>query len=429
MRGKRPEGFGKYLETGILNYPLYIARRIAPGQRGRGGTPAVKVAVAAVALSVAVMVAAIAVVGGFKREITAKVTGFNAHISMYALPQEDDDNLIALTPSMRQILDEVPYIRDYSLQISMPAIFKTRSDFQGIYLKSLEGAGITDFIRGNLVEGHIPDFSNDSNRNRVVISEITARRLGLKTGDRIDTYFITDNVRVRPLKIAGIFNSHFDTYDKVYAYGSQSLIQQLAGIRHDQGTSIAIQTDDISNIAEYTEDLNRVMAQALGSGMIYRPVSIDNAMNQGAGYFNWLSLLDTNVAVVLTLMTFVAIITLISGLLIIILDRKRFIGLLRALGAPASRIRHIFLYLSVKIALLGMLIGNVVMLGLLWAQDKWHFLHLDPEAYYIDFVPVEVSWLPMLLLNLGVVAVIYLSLILPSWFVARISPAETLRYE
>lgn len=413
-----------------MNFPLYIARHISPNRGPRGGAPAVKVAVVSVAISVAVMLAAIAIVSGFKREITAKVTGFNAHISLYALKTSDrDDNILSLTPSLRKVLDETPYITDYSLQVSIPGIFKTHDDFQGIYLKSLEGQGIREFLQSNLVSGNVPDYSKEGTDTQVVISEIAARRLGLKVGDRIDTYFFTNDIRVRPLKVAGIFNSHFDAYDKVYAYAALSLIQKLGGLRADQGTGMAIHTDDFTRIQEYSADLNRILAEAYGSGLIFRPLSLDNAVNQGAGYFHWLDLLDTNVVVILTLMTFVAIITLISGLLIIILDKKRFIGLLRALGAPASKVRKIFVYLAMKVTFSGMVIGNVLMIGLLYLQDRYHFLHLDPESYYIDFVPVQLSLPAILLLNAGVIVIVYLALILPSTFVARISPAETLRYE
>lgn len=415
-----------------MNYPFYISRRISPGGDEGKNVPAVKVAVAAVALSVAVMLASIAIVAGFKQQITAKIIGFNSHISIYALPQsDDDDNLVSLTPSLRKVLDDTPYITDYSLQASVPAIFKTDSDFQGIYLKSLEGAGIRNFISSNLTAGKLPDYSADDKKSelQLVISEITASRLGLKVGDRIDTYFLTGNVRVRPLRITGIFNSHFDTYDKVYAYGSLALIQQMGGLRPDQGTGIAVNTDNFELLPEYTSQLGNTLMDALANGLIYRPLRLDNALTQGAGYFQWLSLLDTNVVVVLTLMTFVAIVTLISGLLIIILDKKRFIGLLRALGAPANKVRGIFVYLALKVTVTGMIIGNAVMLLLLWLQDKYHFLHLDAESYYIDFVPVHLGWLPVLLLNAGVVVVVYFCLILPSWMVAKISPAETLRSE
>lgn len=413
-----------------MNFALYIAGRISPNGIKGQGAPAVKVAVIAVSLSVAVMIAAIAIVTGFKREITNKITGFNAHISLYQVPlTEEDGNVISLSPSMENVLNEIPYISDYSLQLSIPAILKTSDDFQGIYLKSLEGEGIKQFLLTCLVEGSIPDYSKEDNELSVLISEIMATRLGLKVGDRIDTYFINNSIRVRPLKVAGIYSSHFDTYDKVFAYGSLEMIQKIAELRKGQGTAIAVHTHNIDHIDELTLDLRGRLDKAYADGMIFNPLRIDNARNQGAGYFQWLELLDTNVVVILLLMTFVSIVTLISGLLIIILDNKRLIGLLRALGTPVRTVRKIFVYLALKITLLGMLIGNVLALGVLYVQNRWHLIPLDSASYYIDFVPVEIRWQSLLILNVAVIMIVWGALILPSWLTAKISPAETLRYE
>lgn len=413
-----------------MDFALYIARRISPQGKKEEGAPAVKVGVIAVSLSVAVMIAAIAIVGGFKREIINKVTGFNAHISVYQLPlSEEDSNIISLSPSVVQVLNDIPYISDYSLQLSIPAIFKTSDDFQGIYLKSLEGEGIRQFLENCLISGRIPDYSDPEHEYEVVISEITSRQLGLKTGDRIDTYFINNDVKVRPLKVAGIFNSHFDSYDKVYAYTSLGVIQKIADLRPGQGTSIAVHTTDAGRAEEFTLDMRRRLDKAYAEGKIFNPLRLDNARNQGAGYFQWLELLDTNVVVILLLMTFVSIVTLISGLLIIILDNKRMIGLLRAMGASLRTVRRVFVYLALKITIIGMLIGNLLALGILYCQDRWHFMPLDSDSYYIDFVPVELRWESILVLNAGIVIVIWAALLLPSWFTARISPSETLRYE
>jgi len=414
-----------------MNYPLYLARRLSLSSTGGKSTPAVKVAVTAVALSIAVMIASIAIVFGFKREIRDKVIGFNSHITLYAVPQsEGDDNLVSLTPSLSRLLSEQDYITDFSVETTIPAIMKTSDNFKGVYLRSLNGAVTTDFLKSNLEEGKIPDFKNKKGgEEEIVISRIAARQLGLKAGDRIDTYFINDEVKARKLKVAGIFNSHFDSYDDVYIYGSIGLIQNLGKLSTTQGTTIQISTDDFNRIDEYTAALQASLDKALAEGLVYKYYKVENARLQGAGYFQWLNLLDTNVAVVLILMTFVSCVTLISGMLIIILDKKSFIGLICSMGARRSKVRMIFVYVAVRVALIGMVIGNALMLGLLWCQDKWHLIPLDAEAYYIDFVPVEFNWPAFALLNLGVLVVIYLALILPSWFVAKISPAETMRYE
>ncbi|MDE5869510.1 MAG: ABC transporter permease, partial [Muribaculaceae bacterium] len=341
-----------------MNYPLFLARRLSLASAGKKSAPAVKVAITAVALSIAVMLAAISIVLGFKREIREKVIGFNSHITLYTVPQsESDDNLVSLTPSLTKLLDSEDYIIDYSLEASVPAILKTQDNFKGVYMRSLGGKGLNDFLSANLEEGKLPDAAlpSDSTMLQIVISRLAAKQLGLKAGDKIDTYFITDDVRVRRLEITGIFNTHFDSYDDIYIYGSLPLIQELGGVDDEKGTSLQITTDDFKKIEEYSSLLQGRLTEALADGTVYRLYRVDNALNQGAGYFRWLSLLDTNVIVILILMTFVACITLISGMLIIILDKKRFIGLVRSLGAKRSKVRSVFVYMALRIAVVGMI--------------------------------------------------------------------------
>lgn len=413
-----------------MNYSFYLAKRLSLSSREGKNSPAVRVAVVAVALSVAVMLAAISIVAGFKKEIREKVAGFNSHLTIYCAPlSADDDNLVNMTPTLRTILDSVPFITDYALQASIPAILKTQDNFKGVYLRGLEGKHLPEFIASNLVDGKMPDYSKESNKEKIIISETAARQLGLKPGDKIDTYFMAENIRIRRLHVAGIYKSHFDSYDDRFIYGNLGLIQQLGNISGHQGTSVAIMTDDSKRIEEYGYDLGLRLVGALAEGLIYKHYKVETVEEQGAGFFRWLDLLDMNVAVVLTLMTFVACITLISGMLIIILDKKRFIGLLRSLGAPTRAVRKVFVFLALKIAFYGLIIGNGVMLTLLWLQEKYHLIPLDADAYYIDFVPVRLDWLSILILNIATMVVIYLVLILPSWFVARISPAETMRDE
>lgn len=413
-----------------MNYSLFLARRLSLSSGARRRSPAIAVSVTAVALSVAVMLASVAIVIGFKNEISARLTGFNSHLTVYSVPSAaDGDNLVTLTPSLRQLLDNEEYVTGYSLEASIPAILKTSSDFKGVYLKSLNGPRITDFIRDNLEEGAVPDFTKKTERQKVVVSRIAARQLGLKVGDRIDTYFISDDVRVRRLEVSGIYNTHFDTYDDVMVYGALPLIQDVAGIPASKGTSLQIHTPDFGRVDDYTVSLQSRLDRASADGTLFRNFRVDNARNQGAGYFNWLSLLDTNVLVILTLMTVVAVATLISGMLILILDKKRFIGVARAMGASVAGIRRVFVYLALRVAVTGMAVGNAVMLAFLFCQKEWHFLPLDPEAYYIDFVPVRLDWLPVVALNAACFVVIYLSLIVPSRFVAKISPSEAIRSE
>ena len=414
----------------MFNYPLYIARRLSLSAGGKKKAPAVSVAVAAVALSVAVMLASISIVLGFKQEIRDKVIGFNSHISIYVAPTTpDEDNIVTLTPSLKQELRSLPFITDYSLQAAIPAILKTSTDFKGVYLKGLSGKSSREFLNKNLEEGKIADFNEPANKNKVVISRKAANQLNLKTGDKIDTYFISDEVRVRRLEITGIYNSHFDQYDDVMIFGALPLIQQLGGINENQGTTLQVTTDNFDQIQDYTLSLQQHLNDALADGSLYRLYRTDNAYNQGINFFSWLSLLDTNVVVVLILMMIVGCVTLVSGMLIIIIEKKRFIGIMKALGAPTSKIRNIFVWLAIRIALWGMLIGNIIIIAFLYIQKTTHFIPLDADSYYIDFVPVIINWQSILCLNAGVLTVTYLVLILPSRFVAGISPAETMKGE
>lgn len=410
---------------------LFLGRHLSLGSDGRKSSPAIKVSVTAVALSLGVMLAAIAIVGGFKREIKEKIGGYNSQITLYVVPDSntDDVNVVNMNPSLTELLEKQEDISDYSLQLSVPAIFKTPDDFKGIYLRSLNSAKTAAFVKRNLEEGIVPDFSKRENVHKIVISRIAARELGLKTGDKIETYFISDDVRARRLEVAGIFNTHFDTYDKVLAFGALGLMQNITGLSDKQGTSVQIETPytDDEHITDAIINLNRTLTEATASGYLFREYRLDNIYNQGAAYFNWLSLLDTNVAVVLVLMIIVAVATLISGMLILILDKKHFIGIVRALGATCGTVRRVFVYLALKVAILGMIIGNAVMLTFLFCQNRWHLLPLDPEAYYIDFVPVELDFRSILLLNLSCFIIIYLSLILPSRYVSKIQPAEAMR--
>lgn len=414
----------------LMNLPLFLSHRLSLSDSGKRNSPSVAVAMTATALSVAVMILSIAIVAGFKREITSKVTGFNSHIQVLATDEGNSEgNVMTLTPSLQAEIDSVGGISSCSLQLSVPAVLKTSGNFKGIYLRGFANPEMEGFMTSNIEEGEIPDFSDKKNENRIVISSAAASRLGLGVGDRVDCYFFSDDVRVRPMKVAGIYNSHFDSYDNLLAFTGLSLIQKLSGLKENQGTSLQINVRDFNRLDEVTSALHSRLVAATADGRLYRNYIVQNAKVTGAGYFQWLGLLDTNVWVILTLMTIVAAVTLIGGMLIIILDKKRFIGIMRSVGMQTRTLRSVFIWLALRIALAGMLIGNGLALLLVWIQDKYRFIPLDAESYYIDFVPVQISWESILILNAGVAVVIYLILILPSRFAAKISPAEAMRSE
>lgn len=422
-----------------MNFPFFISRRISLSSEGsRKLSPAIGVGITSVALAVLIMASAISIVTGFKKEITSKVTGFNSDITISIADYRDDSDttaytenskLLSLTPTLRSILDEAPFVDDYAIQATIPAILKTSKDFKGAYLKSFTGRNLHQFIAGSIEDGHIPDFDSEDAKYDILISRAIASKLHLKAGDKIDTYFITDRLLVRSLNISGIYNSHFDIYDDVSIYGSLPLVQELAQLNATEGTAIVISTDNFDNVEEYTATLQNRLIDEYTNGRVYHVYQVTNARNSGVSYFHWLGMLDTNVLVILTLMTIVAIVSLISGMYILMVDKIRLIALLSALGASRKMIGRIFVYLSARIALIGLLIGDALAIGFLYLQKSTHFLPLDPDSYYIDYVPVEISPLAIIILNIVTLIIIFASLLLPSRYAGKTTPARTLSQE
>lgn len=419
-----------------MSIALYISRKLSLASEGKKLSPAVGVGITAVALAVLVMICALSIVGGFKREITRRVAGFNSHLLLTLASDSQDvespseaSNMLTLTPTLSSILEQQSFITDYALQAAIPSIFKTPNDFKGAYIKSLTGLNNKEFVESSLISGKIPDYDSPDSKSDILLSSSIANELGLKTGDKIDTYFITDDILVRRLKVAGIYDSHFEAFDQTYAYGSLPLVQEIAKVNSNQATSIAISVDDFSKVDEYAAELSHILMGAYASGRIFRLYKVVSARQSGQGYFHWLDMLDTNVVVILTLMIIVAIVTLISGMLILMVDKIRIIALLSALGARRSLIRGIFIRLAAKIALIGLIIGDSVALALLYFQHETHFFYLDADSYYIDFVPVEISFPSIIILNLCVFAIIWLALLIPSRFAGKVAPARTLARE
>ena len=413
-----------------MNYSFYIARRLSFSKGERKSLPAVKVAISSVAISVAVMLASVWIVLGFKHEIMEKVTGFNSDLSVYvADTQESESNTILLTSSLFETIEEIPTVREIAPSLSMPAVFKTPDDFKGVYIKNLSTKRTSDFIKHSLIEGKLPDYSSSGNDNKIVISQNAARALGLKAGDKIDTYFITDAVRVRRLEIAGVYSSHFDAYDDVYMFGSLQLLRGVQGLKDNRATGLHITIDNFDNVGNSAVALQNHLLKAYNDGTVHQLYRVDSVLSSGAGYLNWLGLLNTNVIVIIILMLAVGSVTLVSGMLIIVLDKKRFIGVMKAIGCPSRKLRRVFIYLSMRVTFTGIVIGDIIATGLLWCQSKWHFIHLDADAYYIDFVPVSMDWLWLIAINAGVIVVSYLVLLIPSRLISRISPSETMRDE
>ena len=410
-----------------MNIPFYIARKTAFTESGRHKSPSIGIGITAVAVSVGIMIAAISIVLGFKHEITEKIISFNSHITLYPtrITESDPDNL-ELTAPLKHILDNEEYISGYHLEAAIPAILKTDEDFKGIYMRGGNGNYISDLVADNLIAGNADLSVAD---NAIAVSRKTSRELGLEVGDTIDAYFIGKSVRGRRMNVTAVFDTHFEDYDNIYAFVNLPLIQDVAGLSATQGSEIHLTTDGFNRIEQSTSRLRDVLLSSSAENPAVPLLTVTNVRKQGANYFSWLSMLDTNVAVILSLMAVVACVTLISGLLIIIIEKRRMIGILRSFGASGKIIRRTFVYMALRICLWGILIGNTVALAVLWLQQSIHFLRLDPDSYYIDFVPVRFNWYALIILNISVFVLARILLILPARTASRTDVSSILRYE
>ena len=415
-----------------MNLPLFIARRIysANDARQKVGRPAMRIATAGVAIGLAVMLVSVSVVLGFKHTIRDKVIGFGSHITVanfLSLPGRDvrpvcmDDSMMAVLRS----IDGVRHVQRYAMK---QGILKTDSDFLGVAFKGIAEEYDTAFIHDNLVSGNIPAFSDSVGHNKILISKIMADRLRLKSGDKVFAYFIDGGgVRVRRFTISGVYQTNLSKFDESVCFTDLYTAVRLNGWEPDQAVGAELTVNDFDNVDAVAERIVKKVNRTVDRyGETYSSETIQDSNPQ---IFTWLDLLDLNVWIILALMLCVAGFTMISGLLIIILERTAMIGVLKALGARNGTVRKTFLWFAVFIIGKGMLIGNLVGLGLMVLQKLTGVVKLDAATYYVDVVPVEFNLPAILLLNAATLVVSVFVLIAPSFLASKVHPAKSMRYE
>lgn len=407
---------------------MFIARklRLAPSD-GVRRSPAVGIAIAGVALAVIVLMASVAVVQGFQDAIRGKVEGFEASLTIGSLGRyyADEADVVTFSPAMREAVAEAVPEGSAALVITQPVVLKTPDDFAGVVLHAYGEGHDPSFEEGNILEGSLPHHPTD-----IMISSVTASKLSVNVGDRLDgCFFVNDALKLRPLTVCGVYSSNFSDYDRLTAYGDFGMLSKLRRLEEEEGDAIEIRGVETDEISEASQRLQQALTRRYNSGELTSGVNVMTVFDSGAMYFNWLALLDANVVVILIIMSLVSGFTLISCVFILILQRVRMIGVLKSLGATDGQIRHVFLMLGGRVVGLGLLIGNLVGIGLLLLQKYLHLVPLDPEAYFLTYVPVRLGWESVALLNAGALLLSWLLMQLPASLVSRISPARTMRYE
>lgn len=416
-----------------MNFELFIARRIhfskERGDSRRVTPPAVRIAVAGIALGVAMMILSVAIVVGFKQEVRNKMVGFGSHIRVSNFDSNSSYETVPIFvgDSLKSLLSALSGIRHVETFATKPGILKTETDFQGIVLKGVDVEYDWTFFRKHLKEGELFSIDTGKVTNDVLISQQLADMLRLRCGDSFHAYFVQDEVRARKFRICGIYDTGFTDYDKLFVLTDIKHIRRLNGWEADAVSGLELQVDDyddLDKVAAAVDDqlLNR--RDRKGNIFYVRSIKELNPM-----IFSWLDVLDLNVAVILVLMMAVSGFTMISGLLIIILERTNMIGILKALGQQDRSLRRVFLYISAFLIGKGMLWGNIIGLALCWIQSFFRPLSLDPSVYYLDAVPIHLTLGSWLLINLGASVVSLLMMLAPSYLITKISPAKTIRFE
>lgn len=413
-----------------MNLEYFIAKRIH-FQQGKKNVsrPAVRIATIGIALGLIVMLLSVAVVIGFKDEIRNKTIGFGGHIQ---ITNFDNNNTYAMNPirmdkSLLKKIEVINGVRRAQKFVTKPGIIKTNTDIQGMVLKGVDSNFDWEFFKANLLEGRVINATTPNPSNEVLISKHLANLLQLKLGDSFYSYFIQDQLKARKLRIVGIYSTNFVDFDKLFIIADMRQVQKLNGWEAQDFSGLEVLLSDFNRVDELGDAVYAATANKFtADGNAYTTRTIKQLNPQ---IFGWLDLLDMNVWVILFLMLAVSGFNMISGLLILILERTNMIGILKSVGATNWSIRKVFLYHSFFLIGKGMLWGNVIGLSICVLQYFTHIIPLDAEAYYVAYVPITFNWLYILLLNVGTLIASVLMLLGPSYLITKIDPAKIIRYE
>jgi lipoprotein-releasing system permease protein len=407
-----------------MNFEYFVAKKLLKQKSKSFSKPIVGIATAGIALSIAVMLVSIGVLQGFKNEIKEKITGFTSHLHIipFTINPTSSDNVFHLSEQeIANLNKEENNIETISPYVLMGGAIKTKTDFHGVALKGIDSKFNFDFFKQNLKSGNIPDYTKAENKNQILISQTIANKLNIKIGDKIKIYFyINQNYKVRPFTVEGIYETGLGDYDNKFIVCNANVLQKLLSWQQNQYSGYEVKLKDFTNLDQSSQNIYHSISQ---------DKDIQTIEEMEPSLFAWLNLLDSNVILILVVMTFIAIITSCSTLLIMIFEQTKHIGIFKSLGATTKSITKIYLYKSLYILTKAMLIGNAFALTLMYLQHKYKFIKLDQESYYLDSVPIEFSPTALIIVNLSSIAICMLTLIIPARNISKINPMENIKFE
>ena len=407
-----------------MNVEYFIVKRLIGAKEGnnRLSRPIIRIAILAIALSVAVMLISIGVVKGFKKDIADKVIGFGSHIQITAFSDNNsyETSAISKNQDFYPSIETESGIKHIEVFATKAGIIKTKEEIHGVILKGVDTDFDWTFFQENLIAGEVLSLNDSSTTNSVMISENIANSLRLKVADNLIMYFVQEPPRARKFEISGIYNTELEEFDELYVLGDIKQIQKLNAWGKDSVGGFALTINDFEELEKQTQ-------------MVYEKtpynLNAQSTKELNPQIFDWLKLQDINVNVVIILMLIVAAINIITALLILILERTKLIGILKAIGQTNWSIRKVFLYNATYLIIKGLFWGNLLGITLSLFQKQFHIISLNPATYYMKSVPIHLLLSDILILNLGVIITCFIILILPTYLITKITPIKAIRFE
>ena len=414
-----------------MNLPYFIAQRLIKGRRE--GTsfsrPINVIAIVGIAMGLAVMILAVAILTGFKQQIREKVVGFGSHIQIMNFDSNISFETTPISDTQKFItkIKTIPGVAHIQVFATKAGIIRTDEDIQGVVLKGIGSDFDWSYFKSNMVDGSVFTVTDTGRTDKVIISKKISDMLRLKTGDSFNMLFIQDPPRMRKFTISGIYETSLEEFDKMYVFCDIGHIKRLNGWNNDQVSGFEVYLNDFGKLNEMT----LAVRDAIGYKITQEETKfkVTNIRIRYPQIFDWLNFQDINVIIIILLMLIVAGFNMISGLLILILEKTNMIGVLKSLGAEDITIRRLFLYQAAYLIAKGLFWGNFIGIGLAYIQLKTGLITLDPTSYYIKTVPVNLELSHILLLNAGTMVAIIIMLLVPSQLISRISPVKAIRYD
>lgn len=405
-----------------MRISAYIAKRLALGKFKSFASLIIRLAWIGAGLSVAVMIIAVAIVVGYKEQITEKVLGFGGHIEIHSTGTSGNFDYVQFNDSAKivEMVRSTPNVKNIAPVFSRPGIMKSGEEFEGVVFKGVDQQYDSGYLKQNLLRGRYPGVGDSLRKREILISKVIADKLNIDTGEVVRIYFINEPVRVIPCRITGIYETGLEETDNVFVIGSLKEMQRIFSKQRNEITHYEVNTIDVNLLLETDKQLSRKLPHELNA---------ENLMELNESIFSWLGYLDQNISIILTLMIIVACINMITALLILILERTNMIGILKAMGSNNRLIKRIFLNHALYILILGLIFGNVLGLGLCYIQSEFKLITLQQEIYYLSYVPVSIKWLHILAINIGTVILCMAALLLPVRLINKIDPVKAIKFK